>query len=183
MKKIKSDTVKQINKWLKEFSNTIQDNCDYYAFYRAKVYSNEDGIINIQFLCSNDKGMLKSPCLQYNSETGTLAYDYSGEKFNFRDEQVVINVIHNLVRHLSAFKQPVNRLLFDTCIYNGNITDAYVREDNIHKGEIIIYCVSAGHVSANYSINEATTSYGLELCSDWVSEARVDFQNFIEAGC
>ena len=110
MKKIKGNTVEKINKWLNEFSNTLQDNCEYYAFYRAMVYSNEEGIINIQFLCSNEKGMLKSPCLQYDSEKGTLAYDYSGEKFNFTDEKAVINAIHTLIKFLSAFKQPINRI-------------------------------------------------------------------------
>lgn len=182
MKKIKGNTVEKINKWLNEFSNTLQDNCEYYAFYRAMVYSNEEGIINIQFLCSNEKGMLKSPCLQYDSEKGTLAYDYSGEKFNFTDEKAVIDAIHTLIKFLSAFKQPINRILFDTCIYNARITDIYIRDDLKHEGEVILYCVSKGHAETNYSINDAVDSYGLELCSDWAAEARVEFQNFIQAG-
>lgn len=183
MKKIKHEALKQINKWLKEFSSTVQDNCDYYAFYRAKVYSTEDGIICIQFLTSNIKGILKAPCLQYNSATGEMQYDYEGRNLNFTNEAKVKEAIHTLVEHISSFKQPVNRFLFDTCIYNAEIREGFVRDDNVNKGEIIMYFVSTDPYEINYNIAEVTNDFGLELCGNWSSEAEVEFENFINAGC
>lgn len=180
--RVKQDAVSRINKWLNKFSNIVQDNCYYYAFYRAMVYSNEDGIINIKFLCSNEEGLMRAPTLQYNSEANTLVYDYAGEKFNFKDEDAIKKAICELIQHLSAFKQPINRILFDTCIYNASISDVFIRNDTKHEGEVILYCVSKGHTDVNYNINEEAESYGLEFCSDWSAEAKVDFVNFIEAG-
>lgn len=185
MKKIKPEALKQINKWVKEFSVTVQDNCDYYAFYRARVYATDrDDIIGIQFLTSNIDGAIKSPILFYHSDTDELeCIGRDAEKLKFRNMGKVVEAIRTFVERIISFNQPINRVLFDFCIHHADIREGYVRDLKKNPGEIAMYLVSTDPYETNYNLTEATDKGGLEICATWSTEAEVEFKNFDAAGC
>lgn len=160
---MKPELVKLFGKHFTKFTKTITDASDDFSFYRGKVFSDEHGMIHIEFLVANIDGVFKRVELIYKDDTGEIFYD---KNFSLKNDAVIAKAIHELILFISDLPKPISTVYFE--MYNSyRIGKLFL--DPKEPGSYIVYLLN-GH-SQNEDPTNEEYSYAIsgnnDLMRNW----------------
>ena len=160
---MKPNLLSAFSKQFVKFSRLIMDSSDDYSFYRGKIFSDESGLIHIDFLVADIDGVFKKKGLSYDDASGDVFYD---NKFSLKNDARVSEGLRSLVSFISDLPKPVSTVFFEMgSVYR--IGKMFL--DPKEPGSYIIYLLS-GHSNNEDPTNEEF-SYGItgssELMRNW----------------
>ena len=80
----------RISQQFSKFKTLLEDSTDKYALFRAKIYSEEEPIITIDFVGGNEDGNYKRLSLDYNPISREIYYSRG---FSLRNEEKIKKAI------------------------------------------------------------------------------------------
>lgn len=170
-KSFNPQALSKISSQFSKFKTLLEESCDKYAFFRAKMYAppGSDGVITIDFVGGDEEGRYKKLSLDYNAYEKELYYS---RNFSLRNENKIKEEIERTINFMNSTGMSFSIIYFDfaTRFRVGNLFD-----DPKEPGSYICYLIgyTAEREDPNYCLTEAIKYCGSDLAGSWTQNPEV----------
>lgn len=153
----------RISQQFSKFKTLLEDSTDKYALFRAKIYSEEEPIITIDFVGGNEDGNYKRLSLDYNPISREIYYSRG---FSLRNEEKIKKAIEEIITFMNSTGDSFSTIYFD---FATHFIRGHLFPDPKEPESYICYLI--GYIAEaddpNYCLTDAIKSCGFDLAGMW----------------